>query len=277
MKNKFLFMLLMLFMCVMQVKAYDCYYENYANVSETKKTVVGYNIGGSLTIEIFKGKSVNLTADSSSNKSSYSLDKCYDYVGVAVKELPQHSGYQISYKLGTSSDEVSFASNNDYAIMKKAAEPTENTSTNTGTKQEDKEEDLEIVDVDICSSDSNTLVVFRAIGYIIIFIKILVPVILIVLGSIEIGKAAIISDDTALNSAITNFAKKVLIGLIIFFIPTILDLLLGLVSGPSETAEKYETCTNCLLHPNQGSLCPIAETDGQGLGGSSGGGGAGRK
>ena len=277
MKNKILFMLLLLFTCMMQAKAYDCYYEN---ISGNKKTVVGYNIGGSLTIETFKGKSVNLTASSSDNKSSYSLDKCYDYVGVAVKKNKQGTGYQISYKLGTSSDEVSFASNNDYAVMKKTTEPTKSTKTNTNTSNTSTEqENLEIVDVKICdpNDSNNALVVFRAIGFIIIFIKILVPVILIVLGSIEIGKAAISSDDKALNSAIINFAKKVLIGLIIFFIPTILDLLLGLVGGVSDTADKYETCTNCVLHPNQGSKCPIAENWGEGFGGQSGGGGAGRK
>ena len=49
--------------------------------------------------------------------------------------------------------------------------------------------------------------------------------------------------------------KRVLIGLIVFFIPTILDFFLSLISGASETASKYNNCTNCILNPNNKNKC----------------------
>ncbi len=125
----------------------------------------------------------------------------------------------------------------------------------------DNKIDLGIVDVDFCSQyDANgnpnhTLLVFQVIGYILMIIKILVPIILIVLGSIDLGKASLSQDEKALKEAVTKFCKKVLIGLIIFFVPTILDFFLGLVSGVSDVTSDFEPCTDCLLNPDDPSKC----------------------
>ncbi len=85
------------------------------------------------------------------------------------------------------------------------------------------QEDLDITEVEVCGAGTTSLLVFQVIGYIILIIKILVPIILIVLGSIDLGKASLSGDDKAVKEAAIIFAKRVLIGLIIFFIPTILD------------------------------------------------------
>ena len=120
---------------------------------------------------------------------------------------------------------------------------------------------LKIVNVNICSpvdEDGNpnySLLVFQVIGYIIMIIKILVPIILIVLGSIDLGKASLSGDDKALKEATVIFGKRVLIGLIIFFIPTVLDFFLGLVEGTTDVSNKYQGCTDCILNPNNSSKC----------------------
>ena len=57
------------------------------------------------------------------------------------------------------------------------------------------------------------------------------------------------------KEAAVQFAKRVLIGLIVFFIPTILDFFLSLISGASETSSKYNNCTNCILNPNNKNKC----------------------
>lgn len=115
--------------------------------------------------------------------------------------------------------------------------------------------ELEIKDVDVCLPGSTTLLVFQVIGYIIMIIKILVPIILIVLGSIDLGKASLSGDDKALKEATVIFGKRVLIGLIIFFIPTVLDFFLGLVEGTTDVSSKYQGCTDCILNPNNSSKC----------------------
>ncbi len=110
-------------------------------------------------------------------------------------------------------------------------------------------DDLEITPVDICSSNSGTLKVFQVVGYILYIIKILVPVIIIVLGSIEFGKAAISKDEKSIMVAANNLINKFILGILIFMIPTLLDAALSLVMGTKEATQDYETCTTCLLSP----------------------------
>lgn len=110
-------------------------------------------------------------------------------------------------------------------------------------------DELEITPVDICSSNSGTLKVFQVVGYILYIIKILVPVIIIVLGSIEFGKAAISKDEKSIMIAANSLVNKFILGVLIFMIPTLLDAALSLVSDAEETAQDYETCTTCLLSP----------------------------
>lgn len=110
-------------------------------------------------------------------------------------------------------------------------------------------DELEITPVDICSGNSGTLKVFQVVGYILYIIKILVPVIIIVLGSIEFGKAAISKDEKSIMVAANSLVNKFILGVLIFMIPTLLDAALSLVRGTKEATQDYETCTTCLLSP----------------------------
>lgn len=114
---------------------------------------------------------------------------------------------------------------------------------------------LPVDDVDICEPGSKSLKVFQVIGYFLLIAKIIAPIILIILGSITFGKAALSNDEKAVMDAAVMFGKKVLIGLIIFFVPTVLDYGLSLVSGVSNTMQKFEPCTACILSPNDSSRC----------------------
>lgn len=118
-----------------------------------------------------------------------------------------------------------------------------------------RQDALDVEPVDICEVNSTSLKAFQVIGYILLIIKIIVPLILIVLGSIDFAKAALSGDDKSTKDAAVQFGKRVLIGLIIFFIPTIIDFFLSLVKGTSEVVAKYENCTNCILNPNNSGKC----------------------
>ncbi len=110
-------------------------------------------------------------------------------------------------------------------------------------------EELEIVSVDVCSSDSGVLKVFQVIGYVIYIIKILVPTIIILLGMIEFGKATITKDEKAIFLAANSLMNKVIIGVLVFMVPTLLNALLNLVDGALETKNAYKACTVCALTP----------------------------
>ena len=124
----------------------------------------------------------------------------------------------------------------------------------TPTKQPEEEskeqEPLEIKEINFCE-EKGVRKTFQIVGYILYVAKILVPLILIIMGTIDFAKATISSDDKAPKEAVTMLIKRILIAVIIFLIPTILSFLLSLVNGASEafTDSKFTDCTDCLLDP----------------------------
>ena len=92
---------------------------------------------------------------------------------------------------------------------------------------------------------------FQIIGYVLYVAKILIPLLLIILGTIDFAKATISSDDKAPKDALMALGKRIIIAIIIFLIPTVLNFLLGLVNGAREafTDGDFTDCTDCLLDP----------------------------
>lgn len=106
---------------------------------------------------------------------------------------------------------------------------------------------------DFCDVDENPGVMraFKMGGIVIYILKIVIPLLLIVMGSVDIFQAVISSDDKQLNKSIGLFVKRIIAGVAIFFIPTIVNYLFSLVD--SEATTEYKTCYNCLLDV---STCP---------------------
>lgn len=96
-------------------------------------------------------------------------------------------------------------------------------------------------------SESGVLKSFRFIGYILFIIKILVPIILIIMGSINFGKAVLASNSDGVKKAGITFATQIVSAVVIFLIPTIVNFVFDLL--PSD-ASSYQNCTTCLFDPN---------------------------
>ena len=109
---------------------------------------------------------------------------------------------------------------------------------------------LEIEEIHFCE-ESGVRATFQIVGYLLFAAKIVVPLLLIILGSIDFAKATISSDDKAPKEALMSFIRRVLIAVIIFFIPTVLNFLLSLVYGATEafSDDSFEDCTDCLFDP----------------------------
>ena len=89
--------------------------------------------------------------------------------------------------------------------------------------------------------------VWQFVGNVITVLKILIPIILIVIGTIEFGKAAISSDEKAMKTSGMKLLKKALIGVAIFFIPTIIRIAFYMVGSFSdEMRNEFENCVKCL-------------------------------
>jgi hypothetical protein len=69
------------------------------------------------------------------------------------------------------------------------------------------------------------------------YIKIIVPILLLVFGTVDFSKAVISGDKDALTKAGKDFTKRVLIAMLIFFLPILLELLLGLIDKKETLCE----------------------------------------
>lgn len=98
----------------------------------------------------------------------------------------------------------------------------------------------------------NTANVWQIIGYVLLVFKIVIPILLIVLGMMDLGKAVVASKDDEIKKATTHLAFRAAAAVIIFFLPTLVGMVLSLVSNFSESGAKddYDTCRACITNPN---------------------------
>ena len=121
---------------------------------------------------------------------------------------------------------------------------------------------VDIPKLEFCEQNG-VLQAFKIIGLILFVVKILVPVLLIVLGTIDFVKALTNPEEKADKEAINMFVKRLIIGIIIFLIPTILDLLLNFVDGAEDTSKGFSACTTCMFNPFDSNKCVGVETTSQ--------------
>lgn len=96
--------------------------------------------------------------------------------------------------------------------------------------------------------DVGVLKTLRAVSVLITVAKILVPIIIIVLGSVNYGKAAFADNQDAIEKTTEALIKKVIVGVLIFLIPTIVNALISLSqSGKDKTDATTGEFSNCAL------------------------------
>ncbi len=107
-----------------------------------------------------------------------------------------------------------------------------------------------------CQEES-VLKVLRVVGYVIYVAKIVIPLLLIIMGSIDFAKAVISSDDKAMKDAGSTLLRRFIAAVIIFLLPTILNLLLGLVDNIESFDPKgnFNNCTECIFNPTNDASC----------------------
>lgn len=100
--------------------------------------------------------------------------------------------------------------------------------------------------MDICG-DANLLKIWRFIGILIDIARIAVPIILVVMGSLDFAKAVIASKEDDIKKSQGLFVKRLIAGVIVFFIPYVVRILLTLLEVSTSP------CLECVINV---SNCP---------------------
>lgn len=85
--------------------------------------------------------------------------------------------------------------------------------------------------------------VLYLVGVVVAVIRIAVPIILVVIGMIDLVKALTSQDDKQIKSATSLLVKRVVIGVVVFLVPTIVSLLMTVIGQPDVKA-----CSKCVTN-----------------------------
>lgn len=102
-----------------------------------------------------------------------------------------------------------------------------------------------ILDVSqVCSKLNSDLVTF--IHNIVVLIKIAVPIVLVLFGMLDLGKGVIAAKEDEIKKGQSTFIKRLLAGVLVFFMITIVQLVISLIDKDSNG--DFWTCANGILN-----------------------------
>lgn len=82
---------------------------------------------------------------------------------------------------------------------------------------------------------------------IVTLIKIAAPLVLIIVGMLDILKAVMASDEKKLKESQTKFVKRLIPAALIFLVVTIVQLLIGLFADSTSEANSLSRCIDCMI------------------------------
>ncbi|MBR1748606.1 MAG: hypothetical protein IJ743_02280 [Bacilli bacterium] len=106
---------------------------------------------------------------------------------------------------------------------------------------------------------ANTANVWQIVGYIFMVFKIVIPILLIIWGMLDLGKAVVGAKDDEIKKATKSLAMRAISAIIIFFLPTLVSMVMGLIGSFGDVQEDWKVCRTCITTPN-GDCKAYAET-----------------
>lgn len=95
--------------------------------------------------------------------------------------------------------------------------------------------------------------ILQLVGWVLTIFKIVIPLIIIALGLVDLGKAAVSSKPEEIKKAGTSLMWRVAGGILIFFVPTIVMVVFGFVGqfqkATTDAGSDYDICKACITVP----------------------------
>lgn len=104
---------------------------------------------------------------------------------------------------------------------------------------------------------ANTANIWQIVGYVLLVFKIIIPILLIIFGMIDLGTAVVSSKDDEVKKAVKKLGMRAVAAVAIFFVPTIVSMILGVVSNfqSSGAREDFDVCRECITNPGGDGEC----------------------
>ena len=117
-----------------------------------------------------------------------------------------------------------------------------------------------LADINICC-DSNYGPIWNVVGFIVKAIWIGIPILLIIFGMIDLGKAVIASKEDEVKKATKAFGKRFLYAVLVFLVVWIVTIVLTTVSNLTAgqmdyTKSNWQQCWTRIINGVNDSKCP---------------------
>ena len=93
--------------------------------------------------------------------------------------------------------------------------------------------------LDFCSE---TIEIWRLVGKILNVFRIVIPLLVIIYGMIDLGKAVVASDDKEIKKAAKQLLIRIIAGICIFFVPTVVGFAFTLANNTDDG----QLCRQCI-------------------------------
>ena len=109
---------------------------------------------------------------------------------------------------------------------------------------------------------ANTANIWQIVGFVLLVLKIVLPILLILYGMIDLGRAVVAAKDDEIKKATKQLGFRAIAAIAVFFVPTIVGLLVNMISVFSDARDDFQVCKSCIVSPNS-SECTINIVDGE--------------
>lgn len=92
---------------------------------------------------------------------------------------------------------------------------------------------------ELCDDSSKILVIIKLLKMFLQLIQIAVPIILIVLGTVDLGRAVIAADENSIKKAQSMLIKRLIAGVLVFLVVLIVSFAMGVVGN-----DEWKACWN---------------------------------
>lgn len=97
-------------------------------------------------------------------------------------------------------------------------------------------------------SEKEVVQAIHTVGYLLFIAKMIVPFIIIIFGIIDLTKG-ILDPDKIVKTSVKSLCYRLAIGLLVFFAPTLIDVVLDMAQDISVISQDSEPCRKALLDP----------------------------
>ena len=134
---------------------------------------------------------------------------------------------------------------------------------------------INVLETTFCEDSAS---IWQLLGHVVNIVKIVIPIIIILLAMLDLGKAVMAGKEDEIKNAQKMLIKRLIYGVIIFFVVTIVQTIFNLIGqniyDPDSPDADADVCMICVSDPS--SLdCPANDDSETNAGTNSGNGGSG--